>query len=62
VPVLGFGCYFLLQEALQKGNESHVYGQFIEDCNAGGVPGPAPGNAPGLYIIQLYKDPDSPDA
>lgn len=62
VPVLGFGCYFLLQEAAQKGNESHVYGQFLEHCNAGGVPGPAPGNAPGLYIIQLYKDPDSPDA
>lgn len=62
VPVLGFGCYFLLQEAVQKGNESHVYGQFIEECNAGGVPGPAPGSAPGLYIIQLYKDPDSPDA
>lgn len=62
VPVLGFGCYFLLQEAQQKGNESQVFGQFIESCNAGGVPGPAPGDAPGLYIIQLYKDPDSPDA
>lgn len=62
VPVLGFACYFLLQEAQQKGNESYVYGQFIEYCNSGGVPGPAPGNAPGLYIIQLYKDPDSPDA
>ena len=62
VPVLGFGCYFLLQEALQKGNESQVFGQFIESCNSGGVPGPAPGDAPGLYIIQLYKDPDSTDA
>lgn len=62
VPVLGFGCFFLLQEAVQQGNESQVFGQFIEDCNAGGVPGPAPGDAPGLYIIQLYKDPASPDA
>jgi len=62
VPVLGFGCFFLLQKALQKGNESQVYGQFIEDCNAGGLPGPAPIDGPGLYIIQLYKDPDSPDA
>ena len=62
VPVLGFACFFLLQEALQKGNESQVYGQFIESCNAGGAPGPAPGSAPGLYIIQLYKDPDSPEA
>lgn len=62
VPVLGFACYFLLQEAEQKGNESHVYGQFLTDCNSGGVPGPAPVNSPGLYIIQLYKDPDSPEA
>jgi hypothetical protein len=62
VPVLGFGCYFLLQQALQKGNESQVFGQFIKECNAGGIPGPAPGDAPGLYIIQLYKDPDSADS
>ena len=62
VPVLGFGCFFLLQEAQMKGNESQIYGQFIRDCNAGGLPGPAPGDGPGLYIIQLYKDPDSPDA
>jgi hypothetical protein len=62
VPVLGFGCYFLLQEAQQKGNESHVYGMFLDDCNAGGRPGPVPNSGPGLYIIQLYKDPDSPDA
>ena len=62
VPVLGFGCFFLIQEAVMKGNESEVYGQFIRDCNAGGLPGPAPGDGPGLYIIQLYKDPDSPDS
>jgi len=62
VPVLGFGCFFLLQEAKQKGNESHIFGQFIRDCNTGGMPGPAPIEGPGPYIIQLYKDPDSPDA
>ena len=62
VPVLGFGCYFLLQKVDHNGNSSEVYGQFIRDCNAGGVPGPAPGDGPGLYIIQLYKDPDSPEA
>ena len=62
MPILGFGCYFLLQEAVQKGNESHVYGQFVRDCNAGGVPGPAPVNSPGLYIIQLYRDPNSTDS
>ena len=62
VPVLGFGCFFLLQEAGTVGNDSYVFGQFIRDCNAGGMPGPAPIDGPGPYIIQLYKDPDSPDA
>ena len=62
VPILGFGCFFILQEARQKGNESHIFGQFIKDCNTGGMPGPAPIEGPGPYIIQLYKDPDSPDA
>jgi hypothetical protein len=66
VPLLGFGCFFLLQEAIlvgsQGGNDAHVYGQFIRDCNAGGLPGPLPGDGPGIYIIQLYKDPDSPEA
>ena len=62
VPVLGFGCFFLLQEAGTSGNDSYVYGQFIRDCNAGGMPGPAPIDGPGPYIIQLYKDPDSPEA
>ncbi len=61
VPVLGFGCYFLLQET-RMGNDPEVFGQFIESCNSGGVPGAAPGDSPGLYIIQLYRDPDSPDS
>ena len=64
VPMLGFGCYFMLQTA--EGNNSDggskVFGQFLESCNSGGVPGKAPGDAPGPYIIQLYEDPDSPDA
>jgi hypothetical protein len=62
VPVLGFGCYFLLQKVSHQGNDSEVYGQFLRDCNAGGLPGPDTGDGPGLYIIQLYKDPDSPEA
>ena len=62
VPLLGFGCYFLLQEVGKAAKGSQVFGQFIEACNSGGVPGRAPGDAPGPYIIQLYKDPDSPDA
>jgi Flp pilus assembly protein TadG len=56
VPLLGFGCFFLLQEAQQQGNESHIYGQFIEDCRAGGMPGPDPTSVPGPYVIQLYRD------
>jgi hypothetical protein len=62
VPVLGFGCFFLLQETPAGGQDSYVFGQFIADCNAGGIPGPDPGDAPGLYVIQLYKDADSPEA
>jgi hypothetical protein len=56
VPLLGFGCFFLLQEAQQRGNESHIYGQFLEDCRAGGMPGPDPTSIPGPYVIQLYRD------
>jgi len=57
VPLLGFLCYHLIQTAEQKGNESHVYGQFIDSgCPITGRPGPNPGTGPGPYIIQLYKD------
>lgn len=62
VPLLGFGCFFLLQQASQQGNESHVYGEFIEECRASGVPGEDPTSIPGPYVIQLYRDPDSPDS
>ncbi len=62
VPLLGFGCFFLLQEAQQQGNESYVYGEFLEECRAGGMPGPAPSTIPGPYIIQLYRDYSSTDS
>jgi Flp pilus assembly protein TadG len=62
VPLLGFGCFFLLQAAQQQGNESHIYGEFLEDCRAGGMPGPAPTSIPGPYIIQLYRDFASDDS
>ena len=62
LDVVGFGCYFLLQPVKQQGNQAQIFGQFIEGCNAGGIPGPDPGSGPGLYIIQLYKDPDSNDS
>ena len=62
VPLLGFGCYYLIQPAKQQGTESHVYGQFVDDCEAGGVPGPNPGSGPGPYVIQLYRDVGSADS
>lgn len=62
VPLLGFGCFFLLQAAQQQGNQSHIYGQFLEDCRAGGMPGPAPSTIPGPYVIQLYRDYSSTDS
>lgn len=62
VPLLGFGCFFLVDKAVQKGNESTIYGEFIADCQSHGVPGPDPGDGIGPYIIQLYEDPDSLDS
>jgi Flp pilus assembly protein TadG len=62
VPLLGFGCFFLLQEAEQQGNESYIYGQFLEDCRAGGMSGPEPTTVPGPYVIQLYRDYSSTDS
>ena len=57
VPLLGFLCYHMLQRAVQQGQQSQVYGQFILDgCPVNGRPGPTPGTGPGPYIIQLYKD------
>jgi Flp pilus assembly protein TadG len=62
VPVLGFACFFLLQPAKQKGNEAHVFGQFVGDCTVNGMPGTTPGTGPEPYRIQLYDDPDSKDS
>jgi hypothetical protein len=63
LPLMGVLCFHLLQEAVQKGNESQVFGQFIGDgCGVTGKPGPDPTTGPGPYIIQLYKDPDSNSA
>ncbi len=62
LPMLGFGCYFLLQRAEQKGNENYVYGEFIDGCLGDGNPGPEPSNAFGPYRIQLYDDVGSADS
>jgi hypothetical protein len=44
------------------GVDKNIFGQFVEGCLAGGAPGPNPGDGPGPYLIQLYKDPDSGDS
>jgi Flp pilus assembly protein TadG len=62
LPVLGFGCYFLLQPAEQQGQSNYVYGQFIEGCIGDGNPGPEPSAAFGPYRIQLYNDAGSGDS
>lgn len=55
VPVLGFGCFFVLQPAEQKGNEAQIFGQFVRECEGDNVPGPNPQQDKGPQIIQLYK-------
>jgi Flp pilus assembly protein TadG len=62
VPVLGFGCFFLLQKETQGGGNDYIIGEFEGTCTVNGTPGPAPGSGPGPYIIQLYHDPGSGDS
>lgn len=62
VPVLGFACFFLLQEETQQGSSDYILGEFEGDCTVNGTPGPAPASGPGPYIIQLYRDPNSGDS
>lgn len=61
IAIEGFACYFMLQQ-IPGGPEMNIFGQFVNECLAGGTPGPVPGAGPGPYIIQLYKDPDSGDS
>ncbi|MFO7593370.1 MAG: Tad domain-containing protein [Pseudomonadota bacterium] len=58
VELLGFGCFYLVDEMQQSGQAS-LFGQFKDDCGGSGVPGPDPGSGLGPHIIQLYKDPDT---
>lgn len=64
LPVVGLGCFFLLQPAVQQGTTNEVYSQFLYDCGADGTPGPAPGpvSGPGIYKIVLHNDPLSQDS
>lgn len=55
IPVLGFGCYFIVQPVDGGGSDSLVFGQFVQECEGDGVPGPTPSTDVGPQIIQLYK-------
>ncbi len=61
LEVLGLGCFFVTQEVQNKGNESEIFGQFLEDCTvknaSSGVDPDEDGVGP--YKIVLYKDPSS---
>jgi Flp pilus assembly protein TadG len=55
IPVLGFGCYFVVQPAGSTGSTSEIFGQFVQECQGDNVPGPNPSGDAGPRIIQLYK-------
>ena len=54
VPVLGYGCFFLVQTVSQQGSQAQIFGQFVTDCEGDSVPGPVLDDV-GPKIIQLYK-------
>ncbi len=63
LPFVGFACFYLMQEVLQKGNDAYVIGEFLGDCtnDAGGI-SETPNNTAGPYRIVLYHAPFSEDS
>ncbi|MNR08612.1 hypothetical protein D3C85_1247780 [compost metagenome] len=55
IPVLGFGCYFVVQPMSSGGQNSEIFGQFVKECEGDNVAGPSPSTDSGPQIIQLYK-------
>lgn len=55
IPVLGFGCFFLVRPSDHSGQEAQIFGQFVKECEGDGVAGPKPVEDVGPLIIQLYK-------
>lgn len=55
IPVLGFGCYFVVQPMDKGGTNSQIFGQFVKACEGDNVAGPSPSTDSGPQIIQLYK-------
>lgn len=56
VPVLGFGCFFLVQPLpTGSGGDAQIFGQFVSECEGDNLPDIDPVNDGGPQIIQLYK-------
>ncbi|WP_085724825.1 TadE/TadG family type IV pilus assembly protein [Pseudomonas sp. R37(2017)] len=55
IPVLGFGCYFVVQPMNGGGTQAQIFGQFVRECEGDNVAGPSPSTDSGPQIIQLYK-------
>jgi Flp pilus assembly protein TadG len=55
IPVLGFGCYFVVQPMSSGGTQAQIFGQFVKECEGDNVAGPSPSTDSGPEIIQLYK-------
>lgn len=53
VPVLGVGCFYLLQTVAQSGVEAQIFGQFDKECEGDGYVGSGPSN--NTTIPVLYK-------
>jgi hypothetical protein len=62
LPILGVGCFFLLQQMTGNGNNANIFGEFVSSCQTGGAPGPSPSNIAGPYVIQLYRNFQSNDS
>jgi hypothetical protein len=64
LPVVGTICFYLLQRVPPGGGlDSVIFGEVVENCGGGGVPGSTPGpGTSAAYIIQLYDDPASTDS
>ena len=61
LPIIGAGCFFLLQKMASGAKESTLIGEYLPDCEAAGRPGPNPGTG-GPYVIQLFRDAASRDS
>ncbi|QSX42717.1 pilus assembly protein [Shewanella cyperi] len=62
IEVLTTGCFFLIQEVVQKGVNSYVIGEFVTECAGAGNSSLDPNATSNVSTIVLYRDPDSPDS